>query len=82
MSSPTTSPASRPDGPSFTLQGLTQEQYAQLGDYVVFDAASGKLQAITRDDVGERMQAAKHRPDARLSRPRSQLADGKQRRGH
>ena len=43
------------DGPSFALQGLKQEQYEQLGDYVVFDRGSASLRAITRDDVGERM---------------------------
>jgi len=41
-----------PDGPSFKLQGLQPGQYEQLGDYVVQDAASGDLVAISRDDVG------------------------------
>lgn len=41
------------DGPSFTTQGLKEEQYEKLGDYVVRDSASGELKAITRDDVGE-----------------------------
>jgi len=43
------------DGPSFAEQGLTQEQYEQLGDYVVFDTNSNGLKAITRDELGERM---------------------------
>ncbi len=43
------------DGPSFADQGLTQEQYEQLGDFVVFDQNSNSLKAITRDDLGERM---------------------------
>jgi len=43
------------DGPSFAAQGLTQEQYEQLGDYVVFDKNSNSLKAVTRDDLGERM---------------------------
>jgi nitrate reductase alpha subunit len=43
------------DGPSFQLQGLTQEQYDRLGDYVVIDAATGQPAAITRDDVGGKM---------------------------
>jgi len=42
-------------GPSFADQGLTQEQYEQLGDYVVFDENSNGLKAITRDELGERM---------------------------
>ena len=46
------------DGPSFALHGLKQEQYEQLGDFVVFDQNSDSLKAITRDDVGERMTQA------------------------
>jgi nitrate reductase alpha subunit len=41
-----------PEGPSFKLQGLTEQQYSTLGDYVVHDAGSDALAAITRDDVG------------------------------
>jgi nitrate reductase alpha subunit len=60
------------DGPSFALHGLKQEQYEQLGDFVVFDEASGSLKAITRDDVGERMKeggidpALEHKGTAKL----------------
>lgn len=43
------------DGPSFRLHGLSQEQYEQLGDYIVFDENSGELVPLTRDDVGEAM---------------------------
>ncbi|MCZ7525574.1 MAG: molybdopterin-dependent oxidoreductase [Acidimicrobiia bacterium] len=43
------------DGPSFTLHGLTAEQYEQLGDRVVRDRASRGPRAITREDVGDRM---------------------------
>ena len=43
------------DGPSFKVQGLTDEQHAELGDRVVWDAKTGKPAAITRDDVGKRM---------------------------
>ncbi len=42
-----------PDGPSFKLQGLKQDQYEKLGDYVVFDNKTSAPVAITRDDVGE-----------------------------
>ena len=45
------------DGPSFKLQGLTKEQYEQLGDFVVFDVKSRSLKPLTRDDVGEKLTA-------------------------
>jgi nitrate reductase alpha subunit len=44
-----------PDGPSMKVQGLTAEQHAKLGDYVVWDEKAGGPRAITRDDVGEKM---------------------------
>jgi nitrate reductase alpha subunit len=50
-------PALRPEGASFARQNITQEQYSRLGDYVVWDARSRSLRAITRDDVGQRMPA-------------------------
>ena len=43
------------DGPSYTTQGLKDDQYEKLGDFVVRDAASGEFKAITRDDVGQRI---------------------------
>ena len=43
------------DGPSFKVQGLTDEQYAKLGDRVVWDAKKDAPAALTRDDVGGRM---------------------------
>lgn len=54
---PNYSPGLRPDGPSFAVQNLTPEQYARLGDYVVFDARSNSLKPLTRDDVGRRLDA-------------------------
>ncbi|MFN3974462.1 MAG: molybdopterin-dependent oxidoreductase [Dehalococcoidia bacterium] len=45
------------DGPSFALQGLKEEQYQRLGDFVVFDRKGNALKALTRDDVGERLTA-------------------------
>jgi len=45
------------DGPSFKIQGLTEEQHRQIGDRVVWDAKTDKPVAITRDDVGQRMTA-------------------------
>jgi nitrate reductase alpha subunit len=43
------------NGPSFELQGLKEDQYKKLGDYVVFDEKTDSIKAITRDDVGERL---------------------------
>jgi len=45
----------RPDGPSFREQGLTEEDYERLHDFVVIDSRTGEPAAITRDDVGRRM---------------------------
>ncbi|MBI3270113.1 MAG: molybdopterin-dependent oxidoreductase [Planctomycetes bacterium] len=45
------------DGPSVKLFGLTPEQRAKLGDYVVWDKKTGGPKALTRDDVGERFDA-------------------------
>ncbi|MDP6116806.1 MAG: molybdopterin-dependent oxidoreductase [Planctomycetota bacterium] len=42
-------------GPSYKIQGFTDEQHEKLGDYVVWDQASNGLKAITRDDVGEKI---------------------------
>jgi len=42
-------------GPSFKIQGLTDEQYAKLGDRVVWDEKTNSPAAITRDDVGGRL---------------------------
>jgi len=44
------------DGPSMGRQGFTQEQQDKLGDYVVWDRKTNSLKAITRDDVGKRME--------------------------
>lgn len=41
------------DGASYRVQGLTEEQHAQLGDRVVWDRKTGGPVAVTRDDVGE-----------------------------
>ncbi|MCH7576714.1 MAG: molybdopterin-dependent oxidoreductase [Chloroflexi bacterium] len=63
------------DGPSFALHGLKQEQYEQLGDFVVFDQKSDSLKAITRDEVGERMTQAGLDP-ALDYKNKVKLADG------
>ncbi|MBI3065231.1 MAG: molybdopterin-dependent oxidoreductase, partial [Deltaproteobacteria bacterium] len=43
------------DGPSMKIQGLTREQHAKLGDYVIWDEKKKAPVALTRDDVGETM---------------------------
>ncbi len=66
-----------PVGPSFTRQNLKREQYQKLGDFVVFDAKTGALKPITRDDVGRRMQEKGLDPELSW-RGRVRLADGKE----
>jgi nitrate reductase alpha subunit len=58
-----------PDGPSMRVQGLTPEQHAKLGDYVIWDERAGALRAITRDDDGARLRARRLAPalDRRLT---------------
>jgi nitrate reductase / nitrite oxidoreductase, alpha subunit len=46
-----------PQGPSFRLQGLKQDQYEKLGDYVVWDNQTGQVTAINRDEVGDVLEA-------------------------
>jgi nitrate reductase alpha subunit len=50
-------PGLDPDGPSFKLHGLLPDQYEKLGDFVVRDANTGELVALTRDDVGASLDA-------------------------
>ena len=44
-----------PDGPSFVVHGMKQEQYEQLGDFVVRDKTTDELIAVTREDVGQNL---------------------------
>lgn len=46
------------DGPSFKIQGLTDEQRSRLGDFLVQDLNSGAPQPISRDDVGSHIAEA------------------------
>ncbi|MCC7447416.1 MAG: molybdopterin-dependent oxidoreductase [Anaerolineae bacterium] len=70
-------PALNPDGPSFKLQGLTADQYKKLSDYVVHDAKTNKLVAITRDDVGAVMDSKGIDPSLDWS-GKVKLNDGKE----
>ncbi|MCE7928796.1 MAG: nitrate oxidoreductase subunit alpha [Chloroflexi bacterium CFX7] len=51
-----------PSGPSRSLHSMTEEQHAQIGDRVVYDATAQALRAVTREDVGDRMEAKKIDP--------------------
>ncbi|HEX5270391.1 MAG TPA: molybdopterin-dependent oxidoreductase, partial [Gemmataceae bacterium] len=42
-------------GPSYTVQGLTDEQRAKVGDFAVWDAKANKVVAVSRDEVGKNM---------------------------
>jgi nitrate reductase alpha subunit len=64
------------DGPSMKIQGLKPEQHAKLGDYVVWDGASGGPKAINRDQLGGRMRSAGIDPVLDGEYPVT-LADGK-----
>jgi nitrate reductase alpha subunit len=43
------------NGPSKKVQGLTDEQHQRIGDFVIFDLRSERLQPLTRDLVGQTM---------------------------
>jgi nitrate reductase alpha subunit len=43
-------------GPSYTIQGLTDDQRARIGDFCVWDPAQGKVVPISRDEVGANME--------------------------
>jgi nitrate reductase alpha subunit len=44
-------------GPSMKRHGLTPEYRKKLGDFVVWDARTNGPRALSRDDVGDRMEA-------------------------
>ena len=62
-------------GPSFVIQGMTDEQREQVGDFLVRDARSGALVPISRDDVGKEL-AAKDIDPALEWRGQVTLVDG------
>jgi nitrate reductase alpha subunit len=45
-------------GPSKRVQGLTEEQHAKLGDFVVWDGSLSTPKAVNRDMVGETFMKA------------------------
>ncbi len=61
-------------GPSYSIQGLTDEQREKIGDFCVWDSKANKVAFVTRDDVGEHMTI-----EAALEGTfRVQLASGKE----
>lgn len=40
-------------GPSFSIQGLTAEQRAKIGDFTIWDTKANKAVAVSRDEVGK-----------------------------
>jgi nitrate reductase alpha subunit len=42
-------------GPSYKIQGLTDEQRAKIGDFMVWDAKAAKAVAVSRDEGGKHM---------------------------
>ena len=42
-------------GPSYKIQGLTDEQRARIGDFCVWDPKAGQVAALSRDEVGAKM---------------------------
>ncbi len=69
-------PGLKADGPSFTTQQLTEEQYEQVGgDFVIFDDGTNALRAITREDIGGKFDGANIRPKLDY-RGTARLVDG------
>ena len=42
------------EGPSYQYQGLKDEQYEKLGDFVAWDEGNNEPVALTRDEIGRR----------------------------
>ncbi len=63
-----------PNGPSFTLQAMTADQYAIIGDRVLRDSTGG-LRAVSREDVGAFLDERGIDPELDW-RGEVQLADG------
>ncbi|MEK7706622.1 MAG: molybdopterin-dependent oxidoreductase, partial [Verrucomicrobiota bacterium] len=63
------------DSPSKKVQGITDEQHAKLGDYVVWDAQSNSPKALHRDLVGASLAKTGIDPQLDYS-GKIKLADG------
>jgi nitrate reductase alpha subunit len=69
-------PADISAGPSMTRFGLTEAYRTKLGDFVVWDAKTNAPAPVTRDDVGDRLDAKGVDP-ALEGRFRVRTVDGK-----
>src|SRR5262245_40935053 len=63
------------DGASKKVQGITDEQHAKLGDFVVWDAKTNSPKAINRDTVGAQLTATGIDPAVDF-KGKIKLADG------
>jgi nitrate reductase alpha subunit len=70
-------PGLKKDGPSFVAQHLTDEQYAKVGDFVIYDANRKEMRPLNRDQMGEHMHKAGIDP-ALSHRGKVTLVDGKE----
>jgi nitrate reductase alpha subunit len=70
-------PGLKKEGPSYAAQHLTDEQYAQVGDFVVYDEKQKAPRAITRDQMGPGMEKDGIAPALSYS-GKVKLADGKE----
>ncbi len=43
------------DGPSYKIQGLTDEQRQRIGDFCMWDLRKGQAAAVSRDEVGKHL---------------------------
>ncbi len=74
---PNYQPGLKPDGPSFKQQHLTTEQYAKIGDFMVFDSKQGKPVPITREMMSGHVDESGIDPQLSWS-GKVVLADGKE----
>jgi nitrate reductase alpha subunit len=70
-------PGLKKDGPSYTDQHITDEQYAKVGDFVVYDEKQKAPRAVTRDQMGPRMENEGIAPALSFA-GKLKLADGKE----
>jgi nitrate reductase alpha subunit len=78
-------PGLKKDGASYKEQHLTDEQYAKVGDFVIYDEKQKAVRALTRDQLGDRMEKEGIAPalscsgePGGVSPRRIKLADGKE----
>jgi nitrate reductase alpha subunit len=70
-------PGLKKDGPSYQTQHLTDEQYAKIGDFCIYDEKQKAVRALTRDQMGERMEKEGIAPALSYS-GKVKLANGKE----